>query len=199
MEKMGLWVGLVLLGGASTAFAQGNPSAGKEKAQVCGACHGEDGNSSAPIFPKIAGQHASYLAKQLHDFKTQRRPEPTMSALSEPLTDADIEDLAAYYSRQKIRIEKGPSNSAGEALYRTGNPATGVPACTGCHNPGGNGNPLAVFPQVNGQYAAYIEKTLRDFKSGARGNDANGMMRAIAGKMSEEEIRAVADYLSTLE
>jgi cytochrome c553 len=192
-------MGLLLAGGVALAHAQGNPEAGKKKAEVCAGCHGEDGNSSAPIFPKIAGQHASYIAKQLHDFKAQKRADPTMVALSEPLTDADIDDLAAYYAQQKITIEKAPPSPQGEAIYRTGNLKTGVPACTGCHSPGGNGNPGAVFPQVNGQYSAYVEKTLHDFKAGARGNDMNGMMRALAARMSDAEIKAVADFISSLD
>ncbi len=199
MGNIRFWMSLLLAGGVSLAHAQGNPAAGKEKAEVCAGCHGEDGNSSAPIFPKIAGQHASYIAKQLHDFKSQKRGDPTMSALSEPLTDADIDDLAAYYAQQKITIEKSAPNPQGETIYRTGNLKTGVPACTGCHNPGGNGNPGAVFPQVNGQYAAYVEKTLRDFKAGTRENDMNGMMRALAARMSDAEIKAVADFISSLE
>lgn len=199
MGRIRYWMGLLLACGASLALAQGNPEAGKEKAQVCAGCHGEDGNSSAPIFPKIAGQHASFISKQLHDFKSQKRGDPTMSALSEPLTDADIADLAAYYAKQKITVEDGAANARGETIYRTGNLATGVPACTGCHGPGGNGNPGAVFPQVNGQYAAYVEKALHDFKSGARGNDLNGMMRTLAARMSDDEIKAVAQFISTLD
>lgn len=199
MGKIRFWACVFLMTSASLACAQGNPAAGKEKAEACGGCHGEDGNSSAPIFPKLASQHASFIAKQLHDFKSQKRPEPTMSALAEPLTDADIDDLAAYYATQKITIEKSPHNDLGEKIYRTGNPATGVSACTGCHGPGGNGNPHALFPQLNGQYAAYIEKTLKDFKTGARTNDLNAMMQKLSARMTEEEIKAVADYISSLE
>jgi cytochrome c553 len=193
---VGLWC---LVTGVSACLATGNPEAGREKALACGGCHGEDGNSSAPIFPKLASQHPSYLVKQLHDFKTQKRAEPTMGALAEPLTDQDIEDLSAYYAQQKITIEKGKPNRAGEKLYFTGNQTRGLSACTGCHGPNGNGNPQALFPQLNGQYAAYIEKALRDFKGGARGNDANGMMRAIASRLSDDEISAVADFISTLD
>lgn len=199
MGKSSFWVCVLLVGGTSLVFAQGNPVAGKEKAAACGGCHGEDGNSSAPIFPKLASQHAAFIAKQLHDFKSQKRPEPTMSALAEPLTGEDIDDLAAYYQTQKITIEESPHNALGEKIYRTGNPDTGVSACTGCHGPGGNGNPSAVFPQLNGQYAAYIEKTLMDFKTGARTNDLNAMMQKLSARMTEEEIKAVADYISSLQ
>lgn len=194
-----IWMSLALLCGSSVTLAVGDPAAGKIKAEECGACHGVDGNSSAPIFPKLAGQHAAYISKQLYDFKTQRRPNPTMSALAEPLTDADIANLSAYYERQKISIEKGAPNPLGEKIYRAGNVESGVPACTGCHGPGGNGNPGALFPQVNGQYAEYIETTLRDFKAGNRANDLNGMMQTISKRLQEDELKAVAAYISTLE
>lgn len=190
---------MVILTGSTQLLAVGNPANGKTKAEACGGCHGSDGNSNAPIFPKLANQHANYIAKQLHDFKSQRRPEPTMSALAGPLTDQDIEDLSAYYAQQKINIEKGAPSQVGENLFRAGNVKSGVPACTGCHGPKGNGNPGALFPQLHGQYAAYLEKTLTDFKEGNRPNDLNGMMRLIAGRLSKDEIKAVSDYISTLE
>ena len=197
MTGIKFWAGVLLACGCALAQAAGNPDEGRKKAETCGACHGEDGNSSAPIFPKVAEQHSPYIAKQLHDFKSQKRGDPTMAALAEPLSDQDIEDLAAYYAKQKIKPEQGKPNPQGEKLYRAGNPKNGMPACSGCHGPNGGGNPLALFPAINGQYAAYIEKTLQDFQSGARGNDTNGVMRAIAGKMSEEDIRDIADYLSS--
>lgn len=190
---------LLCIAFASTAaLAEGSPEQGRAKSEVCAGCHGADGNSNAPIFPKLAGQHAGYLSKQLHDFKSQKRPDPTMSALAEPLSDADIADLAAYYAQQKTTIEPGEPNANGAAFYRGGNPATGAPACIGCHGPEGKGNPQAGYPAINGQFAAYAEKTLRDFKAGQRGNDANGVMRAIAAKLSEAEITAISDHVSSL-
>ncbi|CAI8930215.1 c-type cytochrome [Methylocaldum szegediense] len=194
-----LSVCIVLLSGPSLVHAQGNAAAGKEKSEPCAGCHGEDGNSNAPIFPKLAGQHASYLAKQLHEFKTEKRVNPTMTAMAEPLSDEDIDDIAAFYAQQKITVEKAEApNALGEAIYRTGNASSGVPACTGCHGPDGSGIPSARFPALRGQYAAYLEKTLNDFKSGERANDANSIMRAIAAKLSDEEIAAVSSYTSGL-
>lgn len=189
---------LALLGTATATFAAGDPVAGEEKAALCAGCHGDDGNAAAPIFPKLAGQHKSYLVKQLHDFKSQKRVEATMNAMSEPLTDEDIQDLAAFYASKKISAETGARNAKGESLYKTGNPSAGIPACTGCHGPNGQGNPSAAFPTLHGQYAAYLEKTLADFKSGERANDANNMMRQIARHLSEEDMSALADYASTL-
>ena len=197
MAMIKYWVGACLLGYATLTLAEGNAAAGQEKVAACGGCHGEDGNGAAPIFPKLARQHAAYIVKQLHDFKTVKRVEPTMNAMAESLSDQDMQDMAAYYTAQKLTFEKGEDNALGERLYRTGNPKTGVPACTGCHNPDGSGNPQAGFPLLHGQYAVYIEKTLHDFKAGERGNDTNAMMRSFAAKLSSEEISALADYIAT--
>jgi cytochrome c553 len=198
MRIMKCLVTIALLGSASLSLAAGNPEAGEEKAALCAGCHGDDGNAAAPIFPKLAGQHASFLIKQLHDFRSQKRVEPTMNAMAEPLTDEDVLDLAAFYTSKKITTEEAAPNQAGEKLYKAGNLATGVPACTGCHGPKGRGNPSAGFPSLHGQYAAYLEKTLHDFRSGERANDSNEMMRKVAKHMSDEEIAAVSDYASTL-
>ena len=189
---------MTLLATTTLSMAAGSPEAGEEKAALCAGCHGEDGNAAAPIFPKLAGQHASFLVKQLHDFRSQKRVEPTMNAMAEPLTDEDVLDLAAFYASKKITPEEAAPNKSGEHLYKSGNPATGVPACTGCHGPKGGGNPSAGFPSLHGQYAAYLEKTLHDFKNGERTNDSNNMMRHVAKHMSDEEIAAVSDYASTL-
>lgn len=198
MRIMKCLVAIALLGSASLSLAAGNPEAGEEQAGLCAGCHGDDGNAAAPIFPKLAGQHASYLIKQLHEFRSQKRVEPTMNAMAEPLTDQDVLDLAAFYASKKITTEEAEPNKVGENLYKAGNPATGVPACSGCHGPKGRGNPSAGFPSLRGQYAAYLEKTLHDFKKGERANDSNAMMRKVAKHMSDEEIAAVSDFASTL-
>jgi len=197
MTLIKLTVGVGLLGFSLLAQAAGVPSEGAEKAAACGGCHGENGNGAAPIFPKLAGQHPSYLVKQLANFKDQTRVEPTMNAMASALTEDDMEDIAAFYATQKMTFETGKPNAMCEKIYRAGNLETGAPACTGCHNPDGVGNPQAKFPQLRGQYAEYIEKTLHDFKTGERGNDMNAMMRAVAAKLSEEEMTAVAEYIAT--
>lgn len=193
-----LLAGLVILGLGQTTYAQGNPEAGQEKAALCGGCHGEDGNATAPIFPKLAAQHASYLKKQLHEFKSGKRVEPTMNAMAEPLSDEDIEDISAYYASRALAHESGHSNAAGEKLYKSGDAKTGIPACSGCHGPKGSGNAPAMFPRVGGQYAAYIDKTLHDFKAGERANDMNAMMRAVAQKLTDEDISALSEYIESL-
>ena len=198
MRSLKFSVGAALMGCALLAQAGGNATEGQEKAAACGGCHGEDGNGSAPIFPKLAGQHPSYIYKQLMEFKTQKRVEPTMNAMAEPLSEDDMQDIAAFYASQKPTSESGAVNASGKNLYLAGNANSGVPACSGCHSPAGSGNPQAVFPKLHGQYSAYVEKTLHDFKAGERGNDMNAMMRSVAAKLSESEISAVAEYVSTL-
>jgi cytochrome c553 len=189
-------IGLMLALVAPCALGGGNSSAGKAKAESCAGCHGEDGNGNAPIFPKLAGQHPSYLAKQLYDFKTERRPEPSMTAVAQGLNDADVADLSAYFAEMKLKAEQAPGNEMGKSLFHAGNPATGVPACTGCHGPEGKGNEAAIFPAVRGQYVAYLTKTLHDFRGNSRYNDRDAIMRSIASRLTDQEINAVAEYLA---
>jgi cytochrome c553 len=193
---IGSCISLALSG---AAYAEGGDAgAGKAKAEGCSGCHGEDGNAPAPMFPKLAGQHASFLAKQLHDFKSKKRDDPTMTAMAASLSDADIADLSAFYAKQKITPERGEKSELGEKIYRAGNASNGTPACSGCHGPSGAGNPNAVYPALAGQYASYISKTLHDYKGGERANDPNQIMRTIASRLSEDEINAVAEYASGL-
>jgi len=185
---------------ATAAQAGGDPAAGKTKSAVCAGCHGADGNSMNPEWPKLAGQHAGYLAKQLKDYKSGSRENATMNAMAAPLSEQEIENLAAYFSSQTTKTgEADPYLVAlGERLYRGGNTETGVPACMGCHGPAGSGNPAANFPALAGQHAKYAVATLNNFKDEKRANDPNGMMRMVAAKMSPKEIQAVASYLNGL-
>lgn len=198
---------IVLMSAVSVAQAAGNPldpkgdaAAGKAKAASCAACHGADGNSAVPTFPKLAGQNAPYIMKELHDFKSGARKNATMSAMAAPLTDQDIDNLAAYYSSQTMSVGTADKKlvAEGEKIYRGGNAATGVAACMACHGPTGAGNPAAHFPHLAGQHAPYIVAQLEAFKNGSRSNDAGKMMRNIASKMSEKEIKAVASYIEGL-
>ncbi len=184
---------------AAQSQAEGDAAAGKIKSETCAGCHGEDGNASAPIFPKLAGQHASYLIKQLNEFKSQKRNEPTMNAMASTLSDADIADIAAWFAKQKIRPEQTEKNVEGEKIYRAGIATKAVPACSACHGPRGEGNPTSVYPVLGGQYSSYIVKALHDYRSGERGNEGGAdIIRTIASRMSEEEINAVADFISGL-
>nr|P86052.1 RecName: Full=Cytochrome c4 [Thiocapsa roseopersicina] len=179
----------------------GDPQAGEAKANgVCLACHGPQGNSLVPIWPKLAGQHPEYIVKQLMDFK-QRRANEQMTPMAMPLTDQEVLDLAAYYATQpKTPGAADPElASKGESLYRWGNPETGVPACSGCHGPaGGAGQSLAKFPRLSAQHADYTKQTLEHFRGALRANDPNGMMRGAAARLSDQEIAAVSQYLQGL-
>lgn len=189
-----------LLGFTATALADGDAAAGKQKSTPCAACHNADGNSTNGQWPKLAGQHAVYLVKQLQDFKATRRVNAIMNGMAAPLSEQDMQDLAAYFSSQTMT--PGEADPAlvdqGRDLYRGGNLNSGVSACAGCHGPTGQGNPAAGFPVLAGQHAEYIETQLKAFRSMQRANDPGQMMRNIAAKMTDAEIQAVASYIQGL-
>lgn len=181
----------------SSAMAAGNVAAGKKQAAVCAACHGTDGNSLSDAFPKLAGQHEGYIVKQLMEFKSGARQNALMTPMVANLTEQDMADLGAFYASQKTAPGAVSEElvAAGEQIYRGGNKETGVPACMACHGPNGNGVPAANWPKLSGQYNSYVETQLHAFAKGERDNDTNGMMRDIASKMSEAEIKAVSAYV----
>lgn len=190
-------IGLILILGFAQSGIAGDVNAGKEKSKPCAACHGADGNSVNAIWPKLAGQAESYLITQLHYFKNGERKNAQMSPMAANLSDEDIEDLAAYFSAQNSSIgQTSPDNlDLGAKIYRAGNSDTGVPACMACHGPAGKGNPGAQYPALSGQHAAYTEAQLNAFRSDER---VNMVMQTIADKMSDEEIKAVSDYVQGL-
>lgn len=198
---------LLLLSLPVAALAEGDAEKGKEKSQVCQGCHGADGNSYGPEWPNLASQHTSYLSKQIRNFKDGVRKNETMNSMAAGLNDEDINDIAAYFSSQSLAPQDNPSNEqlnselikTGRKIYKGGNRYSGVPACAGCHGPNAVGNGPAAFPHLAGQKTTYIIKTLKDFKSGARANDPNEIMRNIAAKLTESEIKAVANYVATLQ
>lgn len=186
---------------AGQARKGGNPENGKKLTGTCVACHGADGNSVNPDWPKIAGQGEAYLLKQLHDFRSDKRSDPSMGPMAKAIaSDSDVADLAAYFASQKTK--PGSANeekiAAGKAIYKGGVLSSGVAACAGCHAPNGLGNPAAKFPKVSGQHAKYIVNQLKAFKAGKRNNDMGKMMRNIAVKMTDAEMDAVAEYMSGL-
>jgi len=196
------------LGYSGLAAAQNNDV--KQKAQstatqVCAACHASDGNSTSPANPKIAGQFPEYLHKQLGDFKAQggkkaARENPIMAGMVANLSDADMKGLAAYFAGQKLKPATATDKdlaALGQKLWRGGNAASGVPACSGCHGPAGAGIP-SQFPRLAGQYPEYIATQLKSFRDGARANDPNGMMRGVALRLTEREINALAQYAAGL-
>lgn len=192
---------LLTLGLTGVAHAAGDAKAGQAKAAVCGACHGADGNSMAPNFPKLAGQGERYLLKQMHDIKEGRRTVLEMTGLLTNLSDQDLADIAAYFSSQNMSIGMADPKlvAQGEALFRGGKLNEGMPACTGCHNPSGLGNAEAGFPHLGGQHSAYTAKQLTAFREGERTNDGDAMiMRSIAAKLSNKDIAAISSYIEGL-
>ena len=182
---------------------KGDATAGQAKAAVCGACHGPDGNSPAPNFPKLAGQGERYLTKQLHDIKDGKRTVLEMTGLLANLSDQDLADLAAYFASQKGSVGAADPKlvARGEKLFRGGDLEKGLPACTGCHSPNGAGIAAAGFPHLSGQHATYIAKQLTDFRKeeAGRANDGDtAIMRTIARKLSDEDIAAVSSYIQGL-
>jgi len=183
------------------AQAAGDPVAGKAKAGQCAACHGPDGNSVNPEWPKLAGQHADYLVKQLEFFVAGERENATMKPMANVLDAQGREDVAAYYASQIVK--PGAADPAlvalGEKIYRSGNAESGVAPCMGCHGPNGAGNPAARYPALRGQHAKYIENQLHGFAEGKRVNEnAVKMMQILAARMTNREIRAVASYIQGL-
>jgi cytochrome c553 len=204
---------IVLFGAAfaqNGAFAQKDAAKGSDKAQgiasqVCAACHAADGNSAIPANPKLAGQFADYLNKQLNDYKAAAgkkpaRENPVMNGMVANLSAADMKNLAALYAGQKPKPGAATDKdlaALGQKLWRGGNAASGVPACAGCHGPAGAGIP-GQYPRLSGQHAEYIAAQLKLFRDGGRANDPNGMMRGVAARMTEREMNAVAQYAAGL-
>ncbi|MCN4143823.1 MAG: cytochrome c4 [Thiohalomonas sp.] len=211
MKKIAIAAALVA-GLTGVVHAAGDADAGKVKAASCVGCHGADGNSLAgtPNFPNLAGQSASFLYKQLKDFKEGKRKDPTMNAMVLPLDDQAMKDVAAFFASQKLKPgEADPALvEAGKAIYKAGIAEIAVPACMGCHGPAGNGNPGSGYPQLASQKNVYLEKQLKDFRTAAqntgstpvgRTNDASKMMRNAVKRMSDPEIKAVASYIQGLQ
>ncbi|MGD8784794.1 MAG: c-type cytochrome [Thioalkalispiraceae bacterium] len=188
------------------AYAAGDASAGRSKSQACAACHGADGNAAIANYPKLAGQHAGYLVKQLQAFKSKKRIDPIMNGQVANLSQQDMEDIAAYYATQKVSLGAATDEKKrkfGERIYRGGIETKGISACMACHGPSGSGNLPAKFPSLGGQNEAYVVKSLKDYlQAETRAidpkDDAGKMMHDIAKRMSEAEMQAVAHYISGL-
>ncbi len=185
------------------AMAAGDPEAGQAKSAVCAACHGADGNSAVSIWPKIAGQHAEYIARQTRMVRDQQRNVPQMYPMVMNLTDQDIDDLAAYYAAQTL--QPGVADEAlvelGRSIYQAGNEESGVPACAACHGPAGNGILGAQYPVVRAQHADYTADRLNRYRNGEvnGGNDPySRIMAGVAANLTDEEITAVSSYIEGL-
>lgn len=204
----------VAFGSVPGTYARAEEAAGKPdlaKAQqivnqVCSACHGADGNSPSPANPNLAGQQADYIALQLAHFKSGVRSNPVMAGMAATLSPEDMRSLGVYFAQQKPKgsaAKDADLAAAGQKLFRGGDAASGVPACAACHAPDGVGIPSR-YPRLGGQYADYTLAQLRAFRAGERGmdkegKDANGkIMAQIAGRMNEQAIAAVAQYVAGL-
>lgn len=201
----------ILCASAGPASAAPDALAGQNKSAVCAGCHGADGNSGVnPEWPKLAGQVPQYIVKQLHDFKSGRRNDQAMSPMAQPLTSQDIEDLAAYFAAQKAQAGAGKPElkARGREIYEKGIHRPKVVACVGCHGPQGAGNrdwsrsmaaqPAMLAPALGGQQSAYVLKQLKAYKAGGRGNDVGHVMRDVLSHLTEEDMVAVAEYITAL-
>ena len=201
MKKL-ILAGLLVVYVTSGAALAGNAEAGKTKSAACGGCHGVDGNSPAPAFPKLAGQNEAYIIKQVKDFKANTtRKNEIMFGMVAALSDEDSADIGAYFQAQNL-AQAAPFDeakaAAGLELYKGGNLQTGIPACQACHGPAGRGTAGIGYPQLGGQYVEYTLAQLKAFKDGSRTNDDKMLMRSIVEKMSDEDMDAVANYIASL-
>ncbi len=201
----------VILAGLSANALAGDPAAGKPLTVVCAACHGADGNSAVPTFPKLAGQNEAYLIKQIQDIRDKRRPVASMIGQVDHLNDEQIADIAAYYASQVQTPGQAADKmlALGAEVYRAGVSESGVAACSACHGPRGTGNAPAGWPRLAGQHKEYIADQLRKWRIGAentleenpngRTNDGDArFMRDVAYRMTDNEIDAVANFIAGL-
>jgi len=210
MKKIAIVAGLLLgftqSAAAATTHTDGDPGAGEALTASCAACHGADGNSAAPTFPKLAGQNARYLFKQMQDIRDGARPVPTMVGQVDNLSDQQLADIAAFYAAQsRSGAQADPELvELGEKVYRAGVAERGVAACTACHSPRGEGNAPAGFPSLAGQHPEYIATQLEMYRKGyedesGRTNDGEArIMRTTAFGLSDKEIEAVSSYAAGL-
>lgn len=194
----------VVLGVGLTAMAHGagDPEAGEANAAACAGCHGQGG--AQPVmaaYPKLSGLGEKYIYQQLKLIKSNDRQVAEMTGQLDNKSDQDLQDLAAYFADQDITVAQADPDlvDEGQALYRGGNMASGVPACAGCHSPRGMGNEPAGYPRLSGQNAEYIEKQLKAYRGGEREGGQNAsIMMDVAAKLTDAEIKAVANYVSGL-
>lgn len=181
-------------------LAQGDAAAGQAKSALCATCHGADGNSQLAENPKLAGQNASYIVKQLNDYKSGSRVNAIMAGMVAALSEQDILDIAAWYASQIVTLQGADPEmlEMGETLYRAGIKELSVAACSACHAPTGSGNAPAGFPSLSGQHSEYTLSQLKAFRSGERQNDQSAMMRNVVERLTDRELEALASYVSGL-
>jgi cytochrome c553 len=191
---------LLIAGGAAAATSvKGDPAKAEPiVAKVCIGCHGADGNSIVPMFPKLAGQAPEYILKQLTDFKKKKRTADAMAPVVADLSEDDMANLALYFSSKKPApgtVTNPTLLDAGKKVFTEGDPGAGVPACAGCHGTEGHGDDR--FPRIAAQHSEYVVAQLKHFAKGERKNDKH-VMQAVADRLSEDEIKAVAEYIASM-
>jgi cytochrome c553 len=195
-------VGSAAAAESAPAAKPGDATAGQAKAATCGACHGADGNSATAQYPKLAGQHEDYIARQVDLFKSNKRSNPVMMGFIASLSVQDMHDIGAYFASKSSLpgVADAKYVAQGEAYYRGGDGKDGVPACMACHGPDGRGNPGAGYPQLAGQYADYTSAKLKDFRDGKgfSDDDRAKIMTAVAKNLSDQDIAALASYIEGL-
>ena len=185
------------------AVADGDASAGQAKSAICAACHGADGNSAVPNWPKLAGQHAGYLERQTALIKSGARSVPEMMGIVAGMSEQDLQDISAYFSAQTNNGGVADESIAalGQRIYKAGNADSGVPACMSCHGPAGEGNPLSGYPALAGQHAVYTSKMVKGFRAGENWGEEDAPSRIMSGvavELTDAEIEAVASYIQGL-
>jgi len=201
MKKL-ILVSITMFFFMSGAAIAGDAAAGKAKSAACGGCHGFDGNSPIPAYPKLAGQNEAYIVNQIKAFKANTdRQNAIMMGMAAGLSDEDAADIGAYFQAQSVK-DTAPFDAdkaaAGRELYKGGDLQKGIPACQACHGPTGAGTAGIGYPQLGGQYTDYTLAQLKAFKAGTRKNDDKMLMRSIVEKLSDDEMEAVANYIASL-
>jgi cytochrome c553 len=191
------YLGLLLVLSAMTSYGASNNDAERSVTQVCSLCHGHDGNSTSPLFPRLAGQSAAYIDTQLKAFRAHQRADPPAQAymwgMASQLDDVQIAHLAAYFAAQPVKVSTSPSSplaSAGKAIYESGVAAQGIPACASCHGDAAEGR--SPYPRLRGQHPEYLLKQLQYFKSRLR--SADPVMLELCDRLTAEQMRAVVEY-----
>ena len=195
---------LLLAGALAGVLAAGAQAADQGRAaeiaaQRCSLCHGKDGESASAVFPRLAGQHAEYIARQLADFKSGKRASETMKPQAENLTPEEMAALGAFFEQKRPSARRAGDAEllgVGRYVFNHGNRFSGLPACATCH--GAKGHGTAQLPRLAGQHPRYVEDQLRQFNKRERTND-NAVMHTVASKLTELEAHAVAEYVATLD
>lgn len=192
--------GMLAVGVLAAPFAHAQAAPLAERLLLCGGCHNPDGNSTLPDNPKLAGLKPAYIARQLADFRNLKRPSPVMGGIIPLVDPSEFEKLGEHFGEQKAAKGVAASDpglvARGKIIFEDGIPAAGVPACNSCHGDDGTGDDK--YPRIAGQHAAYTIQQLANFKTGARANDSPALMQPVARRMNEADMKAVAEYLATL-